>query len=153
MAALSIEPLAMSRRHPPRVRPYRSEDHDSVVSLWRTVFPEDPPHNAPARVIAEKVAAGDGLLLVADEQGTIVGSVMAGYDGHRGWLYAVAVEPARRRLGIGRHLVEQAIRRLRALGCGKVNLQVRSGNDEAVGFYRRLGFEVEDRVSMGQRLP
>ena len=74
---------------------------------------------------------------------------MAGYDGHRGWLYAVAVLPEYRRQGYGEKLIGYAIHELRGIGCGKVNLQIRSTNLEVAAFYKSLGFEVEDRLSMG----
>ena len=77
---------------------------------------------------------------------------MAGYDGHRGWLYALAVMPSQRRKGVATALVREAERRLENLGCGKVNFQVRSSNSDVVDFYKRLGYEIEDRISMGRRL-
>ena len=77
---------------------------------------------------------------------------MAGSDGHRGWLYALAVLPSHRRRGVAKALAEEAIARLQRLGCTKVNLQVRSGNDAATAFWRSMGFDIEERVSMGRRL-
>ena len=77
---------------------------------------------------------------------------MAGYDGHRGWLYAVAVDRNVRRVGVGAKLVEHAVRHLQAIGCVKVNLQIRANNSEVVDFYKALGFKVEDRISMGKLL-
>jgi hypothetical protein len=82
----------------------------------------------------------------------IAGAVMAGYDGVRGWIYHLAVAPELRRRGLGAQLVRAAEERLRALGCPKVNLQVRPSNREAVAFYRRLGYEVEEWVSLGRLL-
>ncbi len=77
---------------------------------------------------------------------------MAGYDGHRGWINYLAVDPARRRSGLGRRLVDEAVRLLAERGCAKVNLQIREGNDAAVSFYERLGFRLDPVVSMGKRL-
>ncbi len=74
---------------------------------------------------------------------------MAGYDGHRGWLYAVAVSPEHRRSGIGTQLVKHAMQVLKELGCIKVNLQIRSTSTEVAAFYESLGFAREDRLSMG----
>jgi ribosomal protein S18 acetylase RimI-like enzyme len=82
----------------------------------------------------------------------VIGTALAGYDGHRGWLYAMAVSAAHQRKGVGTLLVREAESRLRGLGCGKLNLQVRATNERVVAFYRALGFEVEERVSMGKRL-
>ena len=123
-----------------------------VERLWQTVFPDDPPWNAAAVAVPAKLAAQPDLLIVALADGHVVGGIMAGWDGHRGWLYALAVLPSHRRQGIAKALVEDAVARLERLGCGKVNLQVRAGNDAAVAFWRGLGFVVEDRVSMGRRL-
>ncbi len=88
---------------------------------------------------------------MATDAGHLVGTIMAGYDGHRGWLYAAAVRAASRRRGIGTALVREAEIRLRGLGCAKVNLQVRRTNAAVVGFYERLGYSIEERVSMGKR--
>ena len=104
-----------------------------------------------ANAIAAKLAVQPELILVALSGDDVVGTTMAGYDGHRGWLYAVAVNPSHRGRGIGRELVAEAERRLAALGCEKINLQVRSGNP-VEAFYKRLGYAVEERVSMGKML-
>lgn len=85
--------------------------------------------------------------------GAVLGTILAGYDGHRGWLYSVAVDPANRRSGIGAALVRHAQRALAELGCMKVNLQIMSGNEAVAGFYEKLGFTVEARISMGKLLP
>ncbi|MBN2543303.1 GNAT family acetyltransferase [bacterium] len=130
------------------IRKYQESDRLALIDLWKAVFPEDPPHNEPSQVIDSKLAVDD-LIFVAESDGKIVGACMVGYDGHRGWLYAVAVLPEYRRAGIGARLVEHAIRCLKELGCVKVNLQIRSSNAEVVAFYDSLGFKVEDRVSMG----
>lgn len=130
------------------VRKFVPADKEGVVALWKTVFPNDPPHNEPSAMIDAKLAVDD-LIVVCEMAGDIVGACMAGYDGHRGWLYAVAVLPAQRRSGAGAALVQFAMKELKTLGCIKVNLQVRAGNEAVVAFYRKLGFDVEDRVSMG----
>jgi ribosomal protein S18 acetylase RimI-like enzyme len=106
-------------------------------------------------MIDSKLEVQPELLLVGEVDGpetTIVGAVMAGYDGVRGWLYHLAVAPELRRRGFGAQLVREAEAGLRALGCSKVNLQVRASNREVVAFYRSVGYEVEERVSMGRRL-
>ena len=82
----------------------------------------------------------------------LIGTAMAGYDGHRGWLYAVAVLQSHQRHGIGTTLVREAETRLSAMGCNKINLQVRQSNTAVIAFYRSLGYEVEERVSMGKRV-
>jgi ribosomal protein S18 acetylase RimI-like enzyme len=133
------------------VRAYEDRDERDVVSLWNEVFPEAPAWNDPASDIARKLAVRRDLLLVAEADGELVGTAMGGYDGHRGWVYYVAVSPGARRRGIGAALMAEVERRLRATGAHKINLQVRTGNEGAVAFYERLGYVVEDRVSMGKR--
>ncbi len=129
---------------------YREEHFAGVDQLWRTVFPSDPPRNRAEQAIALKLAQNDELLWVAeDDTGAVVGTIMAGWDGHRGWLYSVAVDPRRQRSGVGRLLVSHAIEELDRRGCNKVNLQIRAGNEAVAAFYKELGFAVEDRVSMG----
>lgn len=126
---------------------------DGVIALWRTVFGYETAHNDPALSLARKLAVGDGLLFVASSaQGTVVGTAMAGYDGHRGWLYSVAVSPTCRRTGLGTRLVTHAEAALATRGCVKVNLQLLASNEATAAFYRRLGYAVEPRVSMGKVL-
>ena len=134
------------------ISPYRDDQFEGVRQLWDTVFPDDPPRNRAATAIPAKLQVQPELFIIAEEQGEVLGTIMAGYDGHRGWLYAVAVKPDRQGMGIGKALVKEAERRLSALGCSKVNLQVRSTNKVVVGFYRSLGYAVEERVSMGKQL-
>lgn len=135
------------------VRVFGEGDAAAVAALWREVFPDDPPHNAPELVIAQKRACQPELFFVAEAGGAVVGTLMAGYDGHRGWLYAVAVGPRHRRRGVGTLLIRHAEAALAARGCTKVNLQVRASNAAVVAFYERAGYAVEERVSMGRRLP
>jgi ribosomal protein S18 acetylase RimI-like enzyme len=134
------------------LRPYEEADEAAVVALWREVFPDEPAHNVPEEVIARKLEVQRELFFVAVEGGQVVGTAMAGYDGHRGWVYAVAVKPSRRRRGVGAALMARVEEGLRAMGCPKLNLQVRASNREAVAFYEKLGYVVEDRVSMGKHL-
>ena len=134
-----------------KFRSYSSEDRDQVISLWQRVLPDNQPHNDPSRVVDEKLSV-DEMLFVAEDKGVIIGTAMAGYDGHRGWLYSVAVDPQHRRKGIGRELVETVVQELKCIGCIKVNLQVRSTNSQVVEFYESLGFTVEERINMGKLL-
>ncbi len=138
------------------IRSFREADRLQVVQLWSGVFPDDPPRNAPDRMIDGARAVRPGALLVAELDGavdrTIVGAVIAGFDGVRGWIYHLAVAPAHRRRGIATHLMRGAEAALRAEGCSKINLQVRAINEGAVAFYRALGYELEERLSMGRAL-
>lgn len=134
------------------VRAYRGADFKGLDALWHEAFPNDTPLNRAEIAVPAKLAFQPDLLFVAVHHGDIVGSIMAGYDGHRGWLYAVAVHSKHRRVGLGTILVRHGEDALRRLGCGKINLQVRSTNESVVRFYEHLGYAVEERVSLGRRI-
>lgn len=131
---------------------YAAHHFDGVKALWEEAFPDDKPWNQADFAIPAKLKAQPELLLLAVDDETVAGSVMAGYDGHRGWLYSVAVLGAYRRSGLGSKLIKAAEARLEALGCVKINLQVRSTNAAVIAFYARLGYDIEERVSMGKRI-
>jgi len=133
------------------IRQFSEDERSQVVRLWKKVFANEPPHNEPDQVITAKLKVDEQLFIAMDE-GTLLGTVMVGYDGHRGWLYSVAVDPQQQKNGIGRKLVEHALASLHEQGCLKVNLQIRSGNPEVIAFYKKLGFEIEERVSMGRMI-
>ena len=122
------------------------------MALWNACFPDARPWSQPREVIRRKRALQPDLLLVGTLDGRVVATVVVGYDGHRGWIYHLAVAPDRRRRGHGARMMHEAEARLRALGCPKVNLQVVATNRDVAGFYERIGFAVEDRISMGKRL-
>src|SRR6476659_1922879 len=103
---------------------YRDEHFAGVEALWREAFPNDAPWNRASAAIAEKMRFQPELMLVALEGTLVVGSVMAGYDGHRGWISRIAVLRAHRGKRIGQALLSEAEKRLAALGCIKINLQV-----------------------------
>ena len=134
-----------------RIREYRADDEEAVVSLW-VACELTRPWNDPRRDIARKLADSPELLLVGEQDGRVVGTVMAGYDGHRGWINYLAVGPAWQRRGLGRALMDAADERLAALGCAKINLQVRDENEAARGFYEAIGYRLEPIVSFGKRL-
>lgn len=138
------------------IRPFDRADTDDVLALWRDAFPEygdtSAPHRDPLRSIEQKCATQPELFFVATLHGRVVGTVMAGYDGHRGWLYSLGVGRGVRRAGVGRALVAHAEAALGALGCLKVNLQVRADNAQARRFYETIGYRVEELVSFGKRL-
>lgn len=127
--------------------------HGQVVALWREVFGYTEPRNDPATAITKKLAQPDGLFLVAAQDETVVGTVMVGYDGHRGWIYALAVAGPQQRAGVGTALMRAAEEALKQRGCLKINLQVLPENAAATAFYRSLGYAVEDRISMGKEIP
>jgi ribosomal protein S18 acetylase RimI-like enzyme len=133
------------------IRPFNPDDEDAVVQLWidcGLVVPWNDPH----RDIARKLGVRPDLFLVAIQDGELVGTVMAGYEGHRGWINYLAVHPDRRRQGIGRRLMDEAEACLRAEGCPKINLQVRRSNLHVIDFYKSIGFREDNVVSLGKRL-
>ena len=134
------------------IRPYKRTDEQEVIELWRTVFPNAPAHNDPGDDIRSKLKIQPELFYVATTDGHLVGTAMSGFDGHRGWVYYVAVHPDYRRRGIGSALMKKVETSLVDIGCPKLNLQIRVDNAEVQSFYESLGYLVEDRISMGKRL-
>jgi ribosomal protein S18 acetylase RimI-like enzyme len=133
------------------IRPFQPGDGGAVLELWR-LCELVRPTNDPAKDIARKLKVRGDLLLVGSSEGKIVASAMVGYEGHRGWINYLAVSPEHRKQGIGRRMMEEAERRLRAEGCPKINLQVRSSNPGAVAFYAAMGYLQDDVLSFGKRL-
>ena len=133
------------------VRPFTEADRATVVELWQRCD-LTRPWNDPDRDIDRKLARDGELLLVGTVDDTVVATVMAGYDGHRGWVNYLAVDPDRRGEGHGAAIMRAAEERLVALGCPKINLQIRTSNLDAVRFYESLGYSLDDVVSMGRRL-
>ena len=130
---------------------YSSEHQDAVVDLWRKCNLV-VPQNDPVEDIQRKLVFQPDLFFVAVLDGKVVGSIMVGYEGHRGWMNYLAVLPEHQRRGYGRKLVEKAVDELKRLGCLKVNLQVRRSNVSVVEFYKHLGFKDDDVVGLGKRL-
>lgn len=133
------------------IRPYEVADEPAVIALWHDCGLVRP-WNDPTRDIARKLGTQPDRFLVAAREGTIVGTVMAGFDGHRGWMNYLAVMPSRQRAGIGTALVREAERLLLEAGCPKLNLQVRSSNSAVLEFYSTLGYRRDEVVSLGKRL-
>ena len=134
-----------------KIRPYQPADAAAVVALWQECG-LTRPWNDPHEDIRRKLGVRPEWFLVGIMDGELVATVMAGYEGHRGWLNYLAVAPAHRKGGLGRELVRAAEELLLQAGCPKVNLQIRSGNADVIEFYRRVGYQIDDVVSMGRRL-
>ena len=134
-----------------RIRPFKPEDEGAVVALWEECR-LTRPWNDPHKDIARKRAVQPELFLVCVEQSHIIGTVMAGYEGHRGWVNYLAVAPAFRGRGFARALMEYVEQELVARGCPKLSLLVRNTNREAIDFYRHLGYADDESVSLGKRL-
>jgi ribosomal protein S18 acetylase RimI-like enzyme len=134
------------------IRPYQAADQAALLALWRSCDVLRP-WNDPVQDIARKLTVQPELFLLAwsqDEQ--LCASVMAGYDGHRGWINYLAVAPQYQRQGLGRLLLQQVEARLLAMGCAKLNLQVRASNTQVLAFYEHLGFQSDAVLSLGKRL-
>jgi len=133
------------------IRPFQPGDESAVVALWQSC--DLVRHwNDPHKDIRRKLAVRPDLFLVGILDGQVVASVMAGYEGHRGWLNYLAVAPEYQRHGLARSIVTEAERLLREAGCPKINLQIRKFNKDVIEFYRRLGYAIDDVFSMGKRL-
>ena len=133
------------------IRPFEDVDENAVVSLWSRCGLLRP-WNDPHKDIARKRQVQKELFLVCKIDDELVASVMAGYDGHRGWINYLAVDPLFQRRGLGRVLMEEVQHRLQGLGCPKINLQIRRENVEAIAFYERIGFSEDAALSFGKRL-
>ncbi len=129
-----------------------SRHREQVIDLWHNVFGYEAAHNSPEVAIDKKRQNKDGLFFVAQKDQRIIGTVMAGYDGHRGWIYSIAVHTEYRKQGIGSGLLSYTQGKLEDLGCLKVNLQIMEGNESVQQFYLSNGFSVEQRISMGKKL-
>ena len=132
-------------------RPFRSGDEAAVVDLWKRCGLVKP-HNDPRKDILRKSKVKPEMFLVGLLNGKIVAAVMAGYDGHRGWINYLAVSPEHQKKGFGRQMMDEAEQLLWAEGCPKINLQVRTANAEVLAFYRAVGFVQDEVVSLGKRL-
>ena len=124
---------------------------ERVMALWGEVFGYPAAYNDPAFAIDRKIAVDD-LFWVAEDGDEVSGTVMAGYDGHRGWIYSMAVSPDHRGRGLGSRLLDHALDALKKRGCVKVNLQILESNEAVRRFYEANGFTVEPRLSMGKVL-
>ena len=134
-----------------RIRAYQSADEAAIVALWKECG-LTRPWNDPHRDIARKLTEQPELFLVGTLGNEIVASAMVGFDGHRGWVYYLAVAERHRKRSFGRVLMQEAERLLIERGCPKLNLLVRSSNAGVIEFYRRLGYVRDEAVSLGKRL-
>jgi len=133
------------------IRPYQETDESEVIALWQ-VCELTRPWNDPRKDIRRKQAVDPELFLVGLREGKLVATVMAGYEGHRGWINYLAVHPEQRGRNHGRQIMAAAEKLLRGLGCPKINLMVRASNRSVVEFYQQLGYAVDEVVTLGKRL-
>ncbi len=133
------------------IRPYLEKDQLPLIRLW-TDIGLVAPHNNPKRDIERKLAVNPEWFLIGESEGEVIASCMVGYDGHRGWVNYLAVKSELQGKGLGRQMMQAAEEVLKAAGCAKLNLQVRSTNTEVIQFYESIGYTVDSVISMGKRL-
>lgn len=134
-----------------QIRPFQISDESALIDLW-SKCELIRPVNDPTKDIRRKLAVNPEWFLVGILDRKLIASVMVGYEGHRGWINYLAVHPEHRLRGHGRQIMAEAERLLRAAGCPKINLQVRTNNQAVITFYERIGFRVDDVISFGKRL-
>lgn len=133
------------------IRAFREEDEAEVIALWQACG-LTRPWNDPHKDVARKLAVQRELFLVGEEDGVIVAAAMCGYEGHRGSVNYLGVLPAHRGKGLGRAMMEHIEKLLLEMGCPKINLMVRTGNEEVLAFYRSLGYAQDEAVPLSLRL-
>jgi ribosomal protein S18 acetylase RimI-like enzyme len=134
-----------------QIRPFESQDEEQVIALWRECNLV-VPQNDPKKDIQRKLKVNPELFLVGIVDNEIVATIMGGYEGHRGWVNYLAVSPSHQRKGYGRQMMDSVESKLRAMGCAKINLQVRETNIAVVEFYKSIGYNLDHVISMGKRL-
>ncbi|MBU7031555.1 MAG: GNAT family acetyltransferase [Theionarchaea archaeon] len=134
-----------------KIRPFEKSDKPEVIALWNACKLV-VPWNDPEKDILAKIKFQPDWFLVGVINGTIISTVMVGYEGHRGWINYLAVSPEFQRKGIGTRMMIEAEHLLKAVGCPKINLQIRTSNTDVILFYESLGYSPDDVVSMGKRL-
>lgn len=133
------------------IRAYQSADESAVIDLWLRCGLLAPQNN-PQADIQRMLAFAPEWFLVGTLDAEVIATAMVGYDGHRGWIHYLAIAPHCQKAGYGRQIMDHAEALLRKLGCPKINLQVRNTNRQVIEFYQRIGFSIDDVLSMGKRL-
>lgn len=135
------------------IRPFSRADTDAVVTLW-TDCGLVRPWNDPLADVERKLTEQPELFLVgtSDDAATVIATAMVGFDGHRGWVHYLAVDPTLQRQGNGKTLMAEVERLLVERGCPKLSLQIRDDNTKVLGFYRGLGYGQDNVISLGKRL-
>jgi ribosomal protein S18 acetylase RimI-like enzyme len=149
--ALTDKKSHQTRDMPMDIRPFHPDDQAAVIALWQACELTRPWNN-PELDITRKLSTQPELFLVGTQNGLVIATAMAGYDGHRGWVNYLAVAPTQQKRAYGKAIMAEVEQRLAARGCPKLNLQVRGSNAAALGFYAALGYGLDDVVSLGKRL-
>ena len=134
-----------------KIRSFTIEDEKAVIELWQKCDLVRSWNN-PRADIARKLKVNPELFVVGVLDGKIIAAAMGGYEGHRGWVNYLAIDPSYQHKGFGRQIMQDIEKRLLALGCPKINLQVRNGNTSALEFYNRIGYKDDNVISLGKRL-
>jgi ribosomal protein S18 acetylase RimI-like enzyme len=134
-----------------KIRAYEYGDEKSVLSLWHKSG-LIVPQNDPLKDVQRKLKVNPEWFLVGELAGEIIATCMAGYDGHRGWIYYLMVDPDLQGRGYGRQIMQRAEELLKEAGCPKINLQIRTSNKKALSFYKSIGYDLDEVFSMGKRL-
>lgn len=133
------------------IKEFSEKYREDVISLWRACNLV-VPWNDPSQDIDQKLRVNPELFLIGIEDETLVASVMGGYEGHRGWINYLAVSPEWQKKGFGREMMKAVETKIYALGCPKINLQVRESNTGVIEFYRSLGYGNDNVISLSKRL-
>ncbi len=134
-----------------KIRAFQAGDEEDVIRLWNDCGLVVAQNN-PVRDIERKLRVNPEWFLVGELEGKVMASCMVGYEGHRGWINYLAVSPSFQKKGYAREIMKRAEALLTDAGCAKINLQVRTTNQEVIEFYKSVGFGIDDVVSMGKRL-
>lgn len=134
-----------------KIQAFEKKYADDVIELWRECGLV-VPKNDPAKDIERKLKVDPDLFLLGFIDGTVVATVMGGYEGHRGWINYLAVRPSQQRKGYGQAIMKAVETRLKQKGCPKINLQVRATNQAIIEFYTALGYGNDNVVGLGKRL-
>jgi ribosomal protein S18 acetylase RimI-like enzyme len=133
------------------IQPYSPQYESEVIALWERCGLVRPVNN-PQKDIRRKMKVNPELFLIGLIDGKVVATAMGGYEGHRGWVNYLGVDPAVQKKGLGRQIMQALEEKLLERGCPKLNLQVRTDNTEALKFYERIGYKRDEVIGMGKRL-
>lgn len=134
-----------------KIRTAKIDDTAEIIKLWEKTSLTRPWNNSEED-IKRALATPTSTLLVMEDKSQVIGSVMTGYDGHRGWIYYLAVKPECQKQGYGKQLVQAAEDWLKSQGAPKVLLMVRKSNEAVLKFYTNMGYEDNDVIVVGKWL-
>ena len=133
------------------IRIYKESDEEQIINLWK-ICNLIVPWNNPKTDIQRKLSENPELFFVGEIEEKLIATCMAGYDGHRGWAYYVAVHPDWQRKEFAATMMEHAEKKLKEIGCPKIQLMVRNSNLGIMEFYKKIGYKIDPLVTMGKTL-